>query len=148
MDILKLRFVRLQSDYQMQVKKYNYISLDNQQLENINKYFEKIYQILLSKLGFRYKEITLKNSKQLVSKGDDYVKMFQERLDKIKVNDLSMVKEVLSSYFQGQLAYNKIREFKTVDEGTMTDIFNLDFPLAFLESEKIEYGDSLKFVVN
>lgn len=28
------------------------------------------------------------------------------------------------------------------DEATLTDIFNLDYTLTFLESEKNEYGDS------
>jgi len=63
------------------------------QLENINNYYDRIYKMIMSKIGYSHLEVSLKNSKFVLDKADESIKIFNEKLDSIKVDDFQNIKE-------------------------------------------------------
>ncbi|CAD8151937.1 unnamed protein product [Paramecium pentaurelia] len=126
---MKTKYQSILMNYEMQLHKYMYMEQRTIYLENQNKYFEKIFSLLMRRIGYPQFEVNERNINYILEKADSQIKSFQNKINQIQNKDIEDIHELTSQLIKKTIIRNKLNQYQKSTSYCQTDIFDVSIKI-------------------
>ncbi|CAD8058558.1 unnamed protein product [Paramecium sonneborni] len=126
---MKNKYQSILINYEMQLHKYLYLEQRSLYLENQNKYFEKIFSLLMRRLGYPQFEVNERNINILLEKADSQLKQFFTKINQIQNKDIEDINELTTQLIKKTIIRNKLHQYQKSTSFCQTDIFDVSIKI-------------------
>ncbi|CAK67436.1 unnamed protein product (macronuclear) [Paramecium tetraurelia] len=126
---MKAKHQSILMNYEMQLHKYLYLEQRTLYLENQNKYFERIFSLLMRRIGYPQFEVNERNINIILEKADSQIKQFQNKINQIQNKDIEDIHELTSQLIKKTIIRNKFNQYNKSTSYCQTDIFDVSMKI-------------------
>ncbi|CAD8143729.1 unnamed protein product [Paramecium octaurelia] len=126
---MKAKHQSILMNYEMQLHKYLYLEQRTLYLENQNKYFERIFSLLMRRMGYPQFEVNERNIHIILEKADSQIKQFQNKINQIQNKDIEDIHELTSQLIKKTIIRNKFNQYNKSTSYCQTDIFDVSMKI-------------------